>query len=165
MPSFYFHLIVAALRLELYASAGHHASSKHVAVELFLIDYVHDDFLGQCLFLHLFAEPKHIEGILRVLQLFVIIDGVHLGFALRDVDVVVDVVRQPALPLQGLGADLVSVFLEQLVEDVVGPLHLLLEGDPGLLQEVGLYVTSSQLPFYVKMNPDEFALKNIELQD
>ena len=45
VPSFYFNLIVAALRLELYASAGHHASSKHVAVELFLIDYLHDDIL------------------------------------------------------------------------------------------------------------------------
>ena len=112
---------------------------------------------GNVCYLYLFAEPKHIEGILRVLQLFVIIDGVHLGFALRDVDVVVDVVRQPALPLQGLGADLVSVFLEQLVEDVVGPLHLLLLSDPRLLEQVGHDVTSGKLSASREMDPDEFS--------
>ena len=58
----------------------------------------------------------------------------HLGLALGDVDVVVDVRGQPALPLQGLRANLVTVVLEQLVEDVVGPLHFLLLSDTRLLQ-------------------------------
>ena len=58
----------------------------------------------------------------------------HLGLALGDVDVVVDVRGQPALSLQGLRANLVTVVLEQLVEDVVGPLHFLLLSDTRLLQ-------------------------------
>ena len=69
----------------------------------------------------------------------------HLGLALGDVDVVVDVRGQPALDLQGLWADLVTVVLEQLVEDVVGPLHLLLLSDTGLLEQVGHDVTTAKL--------------------
>ena len=41
-------------------------SSQHVAVELLLL-----------------AESEHIEGVLRVLELFVVVDRVHLGLALE----------------------------------------------------------------------------------
>ena len=41
-------------------------SSQHVAVELLLL-----------------AESEHIEGVLRVLKLFVVVDRVHLGLALE----------------------------------------------------------------------------------
>ena len=49
--------------------------SKHVAIKLLL---------------HLKAQD--IEGILGVLKLFIVINGVNLGLALGDIDVVVDVV-------------------------------------------------------------------------
>ena len=60
----------------------------------------------------------------------------HLGLALGDVDIVIDVRGQPALPLQSLWANLVTGVLEQLVEDVVRPLHCLLLSDTRLLQQV-----------------------------
>ena len=41
-------------------------SSQHVTVELLLL-----------------AESEHIEGVLRVLKLFVVVDRVHLGLALE----------------------------------------------------------------------------------
>ena len=69
--------------------------------------------------------------------------------------VVVDVVAEKTLLLElGHGG------LHHLVEDVVGPLHLLLEGDPRLLQEVCLYVAPSQLPLDVEVDADEFTLNN-----
>ena len=61
----------------------------------------------------------------------------HLGLALGDVDIVVNVRGQPALDLEGLWANLVTIVLEQLVEDVVGPLHCLLLSDTRLLQQIG----------------------------
>ena len=41
-------------------------------------------------------------------------------------------------------ADIVSIGLEQLVEDVVRPLHLLLLSDTGLLEQVGHNVTTAK---------------------
>ena len=71
---FTFCLIVTTLRLELNSSAGHDTSSQHVAVELLLR-----------------SKAKDIEGILGVFKLLVVINGVNLGLALGDVDVIVDV--------------------------------------------------------------------------
>ena len=67
--------------------------------------------------------------------------------------VVVDVIAQktPLLEVRDGG-------LHHLVEDVVAPLHLLLEGDPGLLQEVGLDVAARQLTLDVEMDADKLAL-------
>ena len=42
-------------------------------------------------------EAEDIEGVLSVLKLLVVIDGVDLGLALGDIDVVVDVVAGAAL--------------------------------------------------------------------
>ena len=72
---FAFRLVVATLGLELNPSVAHDASSQHVAVKL---------LLG--------SKAEDVEGILGVLKLLVVVDGVDLGLALRDVDVVVDVV-------------------------------------------------------------------------
>ena len=50
-------------------------------------------------------------------------------------------------------ADIVSIGLEQLVEDVVGPLHLLLLSDTGLLEQVGHNVTTGELATCSEMDP------------
>ena len=71
---FTFCLIVTTLGLELNSSAGHDTSSQHVTVKLLL-----------------FSKAKDIEGILSVFKLLVVIDGLDLGLALGDVDVIVDV--------------------------------------------------------------------------
>merc|ERR1719336_3389082 len=94
-------LVIAALGLELNTTKCHDTRSQHVAVPLLLL-----------------AESKHIEGVLSVLQLFVVVNGVDLGLALGHVDVVVDVVGQTALLLQTL-SNSVTILLNQLVEDVV----------------------------------------------
>ena len=91
------------------------------------------------------------------LQVFIIIDGLDLSLALGHVVVVVDVVREQTFLLQ-----LRDSGLHQLVEDVVGSLHLLLEGDPRLLQQVGLDIAPGQLPLDVEVDPDELALHSRE---
>merc|ERR1719367_845938 len=55
-------------------SSSHDTSSQHVAVKLLLL-----------------GETKNVEGILSVLQLLVVINGGNSGFALGDVDIVIDV--------------------------------------------------------------------------
>ena len=91
------------------------------------------------------------------LQVFIVIDGLDLCLALGHVVVVVDVVREETFLLQ-----LRDGGLHHLVKDVVGSLHLLLEGDPGLLQEVGLDIAPGQLPLDVEVDPDELALQRTE---
>ena len=86
-----FSLVVAALGLELNATAGHDGGGQHVTVELLLR-----------------AEAQHIEGVLSVLQLFVVVDGVDLGLALGHVDVVVDVLRHTALSPEASVADAIT---------------------------------------------------------
>ena len=71
-----YHLIISSLGLELNPTTGHNTSSQCVAVELLLL-----------------AEAENVEGILGVLQLLVVVNGLHLGLALRDIDVVVDVLQ------------------------------------------------------------------------
>merc|ERR1719285_310738 len=55
----------------------------------------------------LLGEPKNIESILGVKKLLVVIDGVDLGLALADVDVVVDVRADEALCPKTSRADVV----------------------------------------------------------
>ena len=50
----------------------------------------------------------------------------------------------------------VSIWLEQLVEDVVGPLDLLLLGDTGLLEQVGYNVATTELATGGEVDTDEF---------
>jgi hypothetical protein len=109
-------------------SSSHDSGSQHVAVKL---------LLGR--------EAKHIEGVLSVLQLLIVVDGGDSGLALGDIDIVVDVSGQLALVPQTLGADPVTVGLDQLVEDVVGSLDLLLLSDTRLLKQIGHDVATSQL--------------------
>ena len=123
------------------------------------------------------GEAEHLERLVGELQVLVVVDGLDLGLALGqsedsvscridqsegsihlgDVVVVVDVVAEETLLLE-LGHG----WLHHLVEDVVGPLHLLLEGDPRLLQEVGLDVAPGQFPLDVEVDPDELALQRTE---
>ena len=53
----------------------------------------------------------------------------YLSLSLGYIDVVVDVVAGVALGTKAAFANPVSVRLQKLVEDVVGPLHLLLLSD------------------------------------
>ena len=85
---------------------------------------------------NLWGKAKDVEGILSVEKLLIVINGVDLGLSLGDVDVVVDVRADEALGTEATLADVVSVGLEQLVEDMVGPLHFLLLSDTGLLEQV-----------------------------
>ena len=48
--------------------------------------------------------------------------------------------------------------LHHLVEDVVGALNLLLEGDARLLQEVGLDVAPGEFTLGVEVDADELTL-------
>ena len=97
------------------------------------------------------------ESFVGELKVLIVIDGLDLSLALGHVVVVVDVVREQTLLLQVRDSG-----LHHLVEDVVGPLHLLLEGDPRLLQEVGLDVAPGQFPLDVEVDPDELALQRTE---
>merc|ERR1719507_1765481 len=105
-------LVVSALCLELNPTAGHHTSSQHVAIKLFLV-----------------GESQNVKGVFSVEKLLVVINGINLCLSLGDVDVVIDVAANETLCAESFGANLVAVGLEQLVEDVVGPLHLLLLSD------------------------------------
>merc|ERR1712073_271055 len=131
-------LVITTLGLELNSSSSHDTGSQHVAVPLLLL-----------------GESKHIEGVLGVLQLLVVINGVNLDLALGHVDVVVDVIRQVALLLHAL-SNSVTILLEELVEDVVGSLDLLLLSDTRLLQQIGHNVATSQLARGGKVDTDEF---------
>ena len=101
----------------------------------------------------LLREVQDVEGVVGELQILVVVDGRDRGLALADVVVVVDVVGQAALLLQ-----IRHCLLHQLVEDVVRPLHVLLEGDPGLLKQVGLDVATRQLALGVEVDADELTL-------
>ena len=98
---------------------------------------------------------EDVEGVVGELEVLLVVDRGHRGLALGDKVVVVDVLREVA--------DLLELRngvkrLHQLVEDVVGALDLLLEGDAGLLQEVRLDVATGELAGGVEVDPDEFSL-------
>merc|ERR550519_2229927 len=133
-------LVIMTFGLINNTTAGHDTSSQDVTVKLLLL-----------------TEAENIEGILSVEQLLVVIDGIDLGLTLRDVDVVVDISTDKALGPQSSWADAVSVRLQQLVEDMVGSLHLLLLSDTGLLQQVGHDVTTGQLARGCEVDTDELS--------
>ena len=54
-------------------------------------------------------------------------------------------------------ADVVSVGLEQLVENMVGPLNLLFLSDTGLLEQVGHDVTTAKLSACSEVDSDELS--------
>merc|ERR1711972_983058 len=132
-------LVVTALGLVDDATAGHDGGGQHVARELLLR-----------------VKAQDVEGILGVEQLLIVINGVDLGLTLGDIDVVVDVGRHEALGTETSLADAVSVRLEQPVEDMVGPLDLLLLSDTGLLEQVGHDVTTAELATGGEVDTDEF---------
>ncbi len=96
---------------------------------------------------------QDVEGVVSELQVLVVIDGWDGGLALADIVVVVDVVGKATGLLQ-----IRHRLLHQLIEDVVGPLDVLLEGDARLLQQVGLDVAARQLASGVEVDADELAL-------
>ncbi len=63
---------------------------------------------------------QDVKGIVGELQVLVVVDRRHGGLALADVVVVVDVVGQTTLFFQ-----IRHCLLHQLIEDVVGALHVL----------------------------------------
>ena len=87
------------------------------------------------------------------LQILVVINGLDLGLALGHVVVVVDVIGQQTLLLEFSHGG-----LHHLVEDVVGSLNLLLEGDSRLLQEISLNVASSKFSFDVEVDANKLSL-------
>merc|ERR1719490_216389 len=133
-------LVVATLGLISDAAASHDTSGEHVAVKL---------LLG--------SEAQDIEGVLGVEELLVVIDGVDLGLSLGDVDVVIDVSADEAFCAKAALANSITVGLEQLVEDVVGPLHLLLLSDTGLLQQVGHNVATAELARVGEVDTDKLS--------
>merc|ERR1719323_1571537 len=132
-------LVITTLGLELNTTEGHDSSSEHVAVPLLLL-----------------SKSKNIEGILSVLQLLVVINGVDLGLTLGDIGVVVDVIREAALLLHTL-TNTITILLDELVEDVVGSLHLLLLSDTRLLQQIRHNVATSQLARGSEVDTDELS--------
>merc|ERR1719193_412219 len=90
-------------------------------------------------------------------MLLIVIDGVDLGLSLGNVDVVIDVTGNKAFCTEATLADVVSIGLEQLVEDVVGPLHFLLLSDTGLLEQVGHDVATAKLSARGEVDSDELS--------
>merc|ERR1719266_2154916 len=123
-----FSLVVATLGLVLNLAAAHDTSSDLHAVPGLLL-----------------REANDVEGIHGVLKLLIVVDRGDSGLALRDKAVEVDVVTKETLLLH-VGHER----LKELVEDVVGPLHLLLLSDTGLLQQVGHDVATRELTGSVK---------------
>merc|ERR1719398_513897 len=133
-------LVVAALGLINDTTAGHDTGSQHVAIKL----------LGR-------SKAQDVEGILSVEELLIVINGVDLGLSLGDIDVVIDVTGNEAFGTEASLANPISIRLEQLVEDVVGPLHLLLLSDTGLLQQVGHDITATQLARVGEVDTNELS--------
>ena len=53
--------------------------------------------------------------------------------------------------------EIITIWLDQLVEDVVGPLDLLLLGDPRLLEQVGHDVATREFSTGGEVDSDEFS--------
>ena len=86
----------------------------------------------------LLGEAEHVERDIGQVRLFLVVDARNLGFTLRTVVVVVDVVREQAQLSAALDA-----LAEQLVEDVVRTLQRLLRNDTRFLQQIGLDIRTS----------------------
>ena len=85
-----------------------------------------------------------------------VINGVHLDFPLRAEEVVVGVGRHAADLLEPGDRPL----LHQLEEDVVTSLIGLLVSHAGLLQQVDVNETSSQLSHVIEVDTDELSLQS-----
>merc|ERR1719232_375743 len=131
-------LVITTLGLELNTSKGHDTRCQHVTVPLLL-----------------FSKSKNIEGVLSVLKLLIVINGINLSLTLGHIDVVIDVIREAALLLHAL-TNSITILLDELVEDVVGSLNLLLLSDTRLLKQIGDNVATSQLTRGSEMDTDEF---------
>jgi len=131
-------LVITTLGLEFNSSKGHDCRGQHVAIPLLLI-----------------SKAKNVEGILSVLQLFIVINGVNLGLTLGDIPVVIDVIREATLLLKTL-TNAISILLNKLVENVVRSLNFLLLCNTRLLKKIGHNVTTSQLTRGSEMDTDEF---------
>ena len=81
----------------------------------------------------------------------------YLGLSLGYIDVVVDVIAGVALGSKSAVTNSISVWLKKLVEDVVGPLHLLLLSDTGLLQQIGDNVATAKLSRSGEVDSDELS--------
>merc|ERR1719266_2528775 len=128
-----FSLVVATLGLVLNLTTAHDTGGDLHAVPGLLL-----------------SEANDVEGIHGVLKLLIVIDRGDGGLALGDKAVEVDVVAKETLLLH-VGHER----LKELVEDVVGPLHLLLLSDTGLLQQVGHDVATRELAGSVEVDTDE----------
>merc|ERR1719398_259169 len=133
-------LVVAALGLINNTTAGHDTGSQHVAIKLLCR-----------------SKAQDVEGILSVEELLIVINGVDLGLSLGDIDVVIDVTGNEAFGTEAPLANPISIRLEQLVEDVVGPLHLLLLSDTGLLQQIRHDITTAKLARGGEVDTDELS--------
>jgi len=122
--SFTLCLVITTLCLELHPTKGHDTGSQHVAVKLFL-----------------FRETKNIEGIFSVLQLLIVINRGNSGLALRHISVVIDVSTQTAL-LSETSSNIITIGLEQLIENMVGSFDLLLLSNTRLLQQIRYNITT-----------------------
>merc|ERR1719266_2414346 len=128
-----FSLVVTTLGLVLNLAAAHDTSSDLHAVPGLIL-----------------REANDVEGIHGVLKLLIVVDRGDGGLTLGDKAVKVDVVTKETLFLH-VGHER----LKELVEDVVGPLHLLLLSDTGLLEKVGHDVATRQLAGSVEVDTDE----------
>merc|ERR1719483_598130 len=133
-------LVITTLLDVLDTTTSHHTSSQYITVHLLL-----------------FTKSKNIESILSVLKLFIVIDGSNSCLTLRDISIVIDVIRDKALGSEPSFTDPVTIWLEKLVEDVVRSLNRLLFSNTRLLQQIGDNVTTSQLTRLCKVNTDEIS--------
>ena len=92
-----------------------------------------------------FFKSKDIESIFCILKLFIIINGSNSSFALRNVDVVINISADEALGTETTVTDTIIIGLEELVEDVVRTLNLLLFSNTGLFKQVGDNVATRKL--------------------
>jgi len=67
----------------------------------------------------LVIETQDIECIFGIFKFFIVINRRNTCLALRNVDVVVDIVADVAFFSQGLWTNTIPIGLEQLVEDMV----------------------------------------------
>ena len=125
--------------------------------------------------LHLLTEAKDIEGLVSEHHVLLVVDGGHGQLALGDVPVVQDVVSQQALWREKFLKQVINILLQvpylvsssylglevrdlvghDVIESMVAPLQLSLEGQPGLLQQVDNHVSARQLTGLVEPDTDE----------
>merc|ERR1712223_2126606 len=97
------------------------------------------------------TESNDVKGRISEFQFLIVINGSNSDLALRNIAVIIDVISKHTLFLH-----VWDKRLQELVEDVVGPLNFLLLGNTRFLQQVRLNVTTSQLARSSEMDTDEF---------